>query len=343
MITNGKISIAINKKEKILTEPGLKYLHIHSSKFFNVMKKRLEEKKVKILFNTKINTIKFKDDKYFLKIKKQFISSDYIFDSRPTNNKIEKSEKLFQHFYGYEVSFKKPVLDKDKVILMDFQNFKNGVEFMYVLPFTANKALFESTYFLKDFYMKKIIKNVVNYLKKFQKLEYSIKYKENGLIPMFYNKFDNCNNFFKIGLYGNWIRSSTGYALQDSFENARNIAENFKSQKKIIIPKKTILTFLDDIFCFFILNQSKNSKKFFESFFFNNSLSNIVAFLTGKINFFQLIKILISLPKNVFLSMIGFLKFKFLKMILDTKVFLISIIIFFLFLNYLVIFYILVF
>jgi lycopene beta-cyclase len=311
-----KISIAINKKEKILTEPGLKYLHIHSSKFFNVMKKRLEEKKVKILFNTKINTIKFKDDKYFLKIKKQFISSDYIFDSRPTNNKIEKSEKLFQHFYGYEVSFKKPVLDKDKVILMDFQNFKNGVEFMYVLPFTANKALFESTYFSKRFlHEKNYRKNVVNYLKKnFKNCEYSIKYKENGLIPMFYNKFDNCNNFFKIGLYGNWIRSSTGYALQDSFENARNIAENFKSQKKIIIPKKTILTFLDDIFCFFILNQSKNSKKFFESFFFNNSLSNIVAFLTGKINFFQLIKILISLPKKMlFLSMIGFLKFKYLK------------------------------
>ena len=82
--------------------------------------------------------------------------------------------------------------------------------------------------------MKKIIeKNVVNYLKKnFKNCEYSIKYKENGIIPMFYNKFDNCNNFFKIGLYGNWIRSSTGYALQDSFENARNIAE------KILILKK---------------------------------------------------------------------------------------------------------
>ena len=100
--------------------------------------------------------------------------------------------------------------------------------------------------FLKDFYMKKNYrKNVVNYLKKnFKNCEYSIKYKENGLIPMFYNKFDNCNNFFKIGLYGNWIRSSTGYALQDSFENARNIAENFKSQKKIIIPKKTILSLM---------------------------------------------------------------------------------------------------
>ena len=152
---------------------------------------------------------------------------------------------------------------------MDFQNFKNGVEFMYVLPFTANKALFESTYFSKRFlHEKNYRKNVVNYLKKnFKNCEYSIKYKENGLIPMFYNKFDNCNNFFKIGLYGNWIRSSTGYALQDSFENARNIAENFKSQKKIIIPKKTILTFLDDIFCFFILNQSKNSKKFLKVFF----------------------------------------------------------------------------
>ena len=83
---------------------------------------------------------------------------------------------------------------------MDFQNFKNGVEFMYVLPFTANKALFESTYFSKRFlHEKNYRKNVVNYLKKnFKNCEYSIKYKENGLIPMFYNKFDNCNNFSKL-------------------------------------------------------------------------------------------------------------------------------------------------
>ena len=47
---------------------------------------------------------------------------------------------------------------------MDFQNFKNGVEFMYVLPFTANKALFESTYFSKRFLHEK------NYRKKCSKL-----------------------------------------------------------------------------------------------------------------------------------------------------------------------------
>ncbi len=311
-----KISITINKKEKILTDPDLKYLHIHSSKFFNVLKKKLKEKKVEILFNTKINTISFKDKKYFLRINKQLISSNYIFDSRPNNINIGKSEKLFQHFCGYEVFFKKPALDKDKVILMDFQNFKNGIEFMYVLPFSANKAMFESTYFSKKIlYEKDYRKNVVNYLKKnFKNFEYSIKYKENGVIPMFYNKTNNCNNFFKIGLYGNWVRSSTGYALQTSFENAKHIAKSFNSQKKIIIPKKPILSFLDDIFCFFISNQSKNSKKFFESFFFNNSLSNIVAFLTGKINFYQLIKILISLPKKIlFFCMIDFLKFKYLK------------------------------
>ena len=229
-----KISIAINRKRKNINRSGFEISSHTFLKIFSCDEKKIRGKKVKILFNTKIDTIKFKDDKYFLKIKKQFISSNYIFDSSPANNNIRKNEKLFQHFYGYEVLFKKPILDKDKVILMDFQNFKNGVEFMYVLPFTANKALFESTYFSKrSLHEKSYRKNVVNYIKKkFKNSEYSIKCKENGIIPMFYNKFDNCNNFFKIGLYGNWFRSSTGYALQVSFENAKHIAKNFNSQKK---------------------------------------------------------------------------------------------------------------
>ena len=56
--------------------------------------------------------------------------------------------------------FKKPVLDKDKVILMDFQNFKNGVEFMYVLPLQQTKLYLSRHIFLKDFYMKKIIEKM---------------------------------------------------------------------------------------------------------------------------------------------------------------------------------------
>ena len=46
-----------------------------------------------------------------------------------------------QHFAGYEVSFKKNILTKNEVILMDFQSFSSGVNFMYVLPFSKKKSI----------------------------------------------------------------------------------------------------------------------------------------------------------------------------------------------------------
>ena len=38
---------------------------------------------------------------------------------------------LFQHFYGAEISFEKPCIDKNKIVLMDFQKFNDIVTFLY--------------------------------------------------------------------------------------------------------------------------------------------------------------------------------------------------------------------
>ena len=46
---------------------------------------------------------------------------------------------LFQHFYGAEISFEKPCIDKNKIVLMDFQKFNDGINFFYILPFSSKK------------------------------------------------------------------------------------------------------------------------------------------------------------------------------------------------------------
>ena len=86
------------------------------------------------------------------------------FDSRPNVNKNENL--LYQHFAGYEVSFEKNILTKNEVILMDLQSFSSVVKFMYVLPFSKNKALFESTYFSQMVYDLSVYKlDIIEYLK----------------------------------------------------------------------------------------------------------------------------------------------------------------------------------
>ena len=43
---------------------------------------------------------------------------------------------------------------------MDFQSFSNGINFMYILPFTTKKALFESTYFSQKTYSRSKYKKI---------------------------------------------------------------------------------------------------------------------------------------------------------------------------------------
>ena len=79
-----------------------------------------------------------------------------IYDSRTP--KLEEN-KVKQHFFGYLIDTKQ-VIDNKKVTLMDFQSFSNGINFMYILPFTSKKALFESTYFSTKIFTKQKYKKI---------------------------------------------------------------------------------------------------------------------------------------------------------------------------------------
>ena len=52
-------------------------------------------------------------------------------------------------FLWREILFDKPLLDKDKVILMDFQKFNKGVNFFYVLLFLLRKHYLKQLIFQK--------------------------------------------------------------------------------------------------------------------------------------------------------------------------------------------------
>ena len=213
---------------------------------------------------------------------------------------IKQKNGLFQHFVGYEVVFHKNVLNKKQVTFMDFQSFVNGINFMYILPFTSKKALFESTYFSKKILSRSQYKNnIINYLNKnFPNVKYTISFKEHGILPMFNQKVEQQFNYFPIGIPGNWMKSSTGYSFQNCFIYSDEITQKILNNEKIKIKKKKLISFLDEVFCSLIMKNPKALKNFFLYFFKKNNLLLIVRFLNGNINFLQLLRVIIILPKK---------------------------------------------
>ena len=107
--------------------------------------------------------IKYIPFKNFYKIiteDKEHYFAEKIYDSR---NVKEKYNELIQHFYGINIITKEKKFDDSRLTLMHFTKEENLLHFIYVLPFSNQKALIESTVFSKnilskDWYKEKIYK-----------------------------------------------------------------------------------------------------------------------------------------------------------------------------------------
>jgi lycopene beta-cyclase len=293
------ISIYIDGKRISLASQGIKYLRIKSSnlrKFF--INKLRKKRNFTILNNQNIESVINDKKNIYIKVKENTYSSKLLFDSRIEEDDTEK-KGLLQHFYGIEVMFKKNILNKGEVVLMDIQNKGNLFNFFYILPFSKNRALIETTYFSqKNLSLNEYKTDIKRYINKhFNGYDYKIKSYETGIIPMFKYKRFNSHNHIKIGLAGNWVKQSTGYSLQNCFLYSKQLVDCVIKGQKPQIKEKRILNFLDKTFCIFIKNNPNKSKFFFENFFKRNNLEILVKFMTNSANIFQIFRIIITLPK----------------------------------------------
>ena len=294
-----KISVIIEGKKHSMNFSGIEYLGIKSINLCNFFLNRLRKKKnFKIIMGANIKSLRSSNNIIEISTENKIYTSKLLFDSR-VDTKLENSQRLLQHFYGVEITFKDTIINKDEVILMDIQNKKKKFNFIYILPFSKNKILVETTYFSKKILSKSKYKQDIemymsrNYFGK----KYTIRFCESGVIPMFKIIEKNIKNCIKIGTAGNWVKQSTGYSLQNSFIYSKQIVDCIIKEKYPKIRKSNFFNFLDNTFCKFIENNPEKARQFFERFFKKNSLPVIVKFLTNTANLFETLKIVLSLPK----------------------------------------------
>ena len=301
--------IVKGNNEIILDCKDFPYQSVDSEKFYNkILKNISENKNIKLFLDHNIDEIIQEDNQVIIKSNNEIFKADLVFDSSLKNN-ITNDTKIYQHFYGCEVNLKEPTNLCEYPILMDFNcNQGNWTHFFYTLPLSDKKIFIETTWisdqlnFAKDQYILEVnqyIQKNLNYKK-----EYTISYSEMGSIPMFH--FQQKNNYkkvIKIGTAANLTRKSTGYTFLNIQKFTKEIVQ--KLIRNQIITNTQIQSkynFLDKIFVKVLLEKKENMHKIFLKLFKDNKAKDIVNFLSNNSNFFQDLKIILSMPKFIFIK-----------------------------------------
>ena len=229
--------------------------------------------------------------------KKEYYA-EKIYDSR---FRKEKNDELIQHFLGINITVEDNTFDEKNLTLMHFTKENNILHFIYILPFSHNKALVESTVFSKEvfediWYRNKIkeylnLKNITNFIENSE---------EKGVIPMFFvdEKRSLNPNIINIGIRGGACKPSTGYAfsfLIKQIQQLKNSKKNYVNVHKFLERK------MDKIFINFLKNNNENGQSFIK-LASNLNGNEFQSFMMGESNLLTKFKIIKSMPKLSFIK-----------------------------------------
>ena len=301
--------IVKGNEEIILDCKDFVYQSVDSDKFYNkILKNISDNKNIKLFLDHSVDEIREENDQIIIKSKNEVFKANLVFDSSLKINN-SKDSKIYQHFYGCEVNFKENINLSKYPTLMDFNcDQGNWTHFFYTLPLNDKKIFIETTWISDqqnstiDEYMSEIneyIQKNLNYKK-----EYTFGYNEMGSIPMFhFQQKTEYKKIIKIGTAANLTRKSTGYTFLNIQKFTKELVQKLiKNQIISNVQIQSKYNFLDKIFIKVLLEEKSNMHKIFFRLFKKNNTKDIISFLSNDSNFMQDIKIILSMPKLIFIK-----------------------------------------
>lgn len=240
----------------------------------------------------------------------------YIFQSALKPRDFHESKvdiSMFQHFLGWEIEINHDLFDPETALLMDFDiEQKYGFTFMYELPFSKRKALFEYTLFSKDILSDDQYESgILTYIEAKYGLtsdEYKIVRKEKGAIPMEDRTYNSwyCPHVMNIGTVGGLTKPTTGYTFKRIHERCRLIIDSLENKKPIpdLPPSSYRFRVYDMMLLNILTKETDTSLKIFHDLFRNNKFDRILQFLEEKTTLPQELAIFSSLPYTPFFKSI---------------------------------------
>jgi lycopene beta-cyclase len=290
------------------------YFKINANAWFSHIEKEVMKCPTIHYLEAEIHSIDYKGLGVSVETSKgAFYATEKILDScSPFPCENANPQHLKQHFLGWEVECNFNNFQTDAAHLFDFRvAFGNECEFMYVLPTTPRKALFEYTFFSgtirePEFYRDKIKSYLFAYYGLTED-DYLVKEEESGIIPMRNNPNLPENLYqkhLKIGTSGGFVKSTTGYSFYRTQKYCRDLVAALENgpSAQLSIPIRPWKIWLDEVFLQVLIDQKIAGSKVFESLFFNNTPALLLKFLQEETSWKEDLRLMWSVPTFPFIQ-----------------------------------------
>ena len=258
-----------------------------------------------------VDEIKNVQNGAILRAGSEIYSGDHIFNSIIFEQPKLTSKQFFllQHFKGWVIESAQPVFDPSQATLMDFRMPQQyGTTFVYVMPFSATRALVEYTLVTKQLLRnEEYDAGLTEYLHRFlQVKQFTLLHEEFGSIPMTNYRFHSAAGaIINIGTAGGQTRPSSGYTFQFIQKQSARLVESL-AKKGIPLTVNGFSTgranWYDATLLRILSTGSLPGHVIFSTLFRRNEATDILQFLDNETGFLQEMKIISALPKGVFVK-----------------------------------------
>jgi lycopene beta-cyclase len=297
----------------VQTSANFSYQQIYAPQFFEHFHSRWQSSTSPFELNLgeKVERVESKENFVEVSTNRKTWQADLVFDARHQGSaNLKNAEKtrgiyLYQTFLGWVVKFPRAVFNEKNATLMDFRTAQiDGVNFIYVLPYSDCEALIESTSFSRNPTVWVTHLNAVTkYIADNFGDDYEIKAEESGELPMTTANLPSKTDerIFNIGVAGGGARPSSGYAFHRIQRQASAIARAIVNKEEIpqtFAPRK--YRFFDAVFLETIARKPDSAKDFFLRMFANIEPDALIRFLTDESTFADDLAVISALPKMSF-------------------------------------------
>ena len=241
----------------------------------------------------------------------------YAFDSRPPDlAKLKQPAKhryLLQHFVGWEIETDADVFDPTTVEFMDFRGpQQHEARFMYVLPFTARKALVEYTLFSEMTLPKAEYEAAIReYLATTLGLtNYRITAEEAGAIPMTDHPLPPRvgQHVLNLGTRGGRAKPSTGYAFKRIQEHSARLVAALATTGHPPADStgdRWQFRLFDTLLLDIMRRRGETTRDIFRQLFERNPVERIFRFLDEQTSWADNLRVMNSVPAGPFVRSIA--------------------------------------
>lgn len=288
------------------------YVHIPSGAFYERALACLQRcAEVEVRLGEAVTAIDDAGDHVVVTTPRGPLRARLAFDSRPApagppGPGAADDVTILQHFVGWEVCVDRPCFDPSTATLMDFAVPQDdGIHFVYVLPFAADRALVEDTYMSATPLPTAVYEGRLRaYLAaRFGVDAFEIGFRERGAIPMTTAAIEprRSPRIIHIGVRGGAVRASTGYAFLAIQGQCRALAAQVLAAGAAAIPEPTpprgaMAVTMDRVFLSHLDRRPDRAPELFADLFERLSPDLLIRFLSDVASPLECMRVMRALP-----------------------------------------------